>query len=177
MIKIYDLIVKTFPEFIPEKVQENLLLIFKINAADQLMKIQINILIVGFILLFSGFLKAQKPVSDTLAYAKKFEINKEKYIGKPFSLLLKDMTQLQFKKAKSDIKADPNNTLPSTLFRFSDKDINSGKEVTLVIRWKPDTASTTQIEFFQEEHNYNFTVNERNFFDKKVIRDIVVYRQ
>jgi hypothetical protein len=152
-------------------------LILRINAADQLMKIQINNLIIGFILLFSGFLKAQKPVSDTLAYAKKFEINKDKYIGKPFSLLLKDMTQLQFKKTKSDIKDDVNNTLPSTLFRFSDKDINSENEVTFVIRWKPDNASTTQLEFFQEEHNYGFTVNERNFFEKKVIRDIVVYKQ
>lgn len=141
------------------------------------MKIQLAIFLTGFFVFLTGLIEAQKPVNDTLAYAKKFEINKDKYIGKPFSLLLKDMTQLQFKKAKSDIKADPNNTLPSTLFRFSDKDIDSGNEVNLVIRWKPDAASTTQIEFFQEEHNYGFTVNERNFFDKKEIRDIVVYRK
>lgn len=141
------------------------------------MKIQLAIFLTGFFIFFTRLIEAQKPVNDTLAYAKKFEINKDKYIGKPFSLLLKDMTQLQFKKAKSDIKADPNNTLPSTLFRFSDKYIDSGNEVNLVIRWKPDAASTTQIEFFQEEHNYGFTVNERNFFDKKEIRDIVVYRK
>lgn len=140
------------------------------------MKIQINILLIGILFFLNGFLKAQKPVSDTLAYAKKFETNKEKYIGKPFSLLLKDMTQLQFKKTKSDIKSDQNNTLPSTLFRFSDKDINSGNEVTLVIRWKPENTPTTQIEFFQEEHNYGFTVSERNFFSKKVVKDIVVYK-
>lgn len=141
------------------------------------MKIQFTLLLTGFFIVFSNSLKAQKPVSDTLAYAKKFEINKEKYIGKPFSLLLKDMTQLQFKKAKSDIKDDPNNTLPTTLFRFSDKDMDSGNEVTLVIRWKPDNASTTKIEFFQEEHHYDFTVNERNFFDQKIVRDIIVYKQ
>lgn len=145
--------------------------------SNQLMKLQINILLIGFLLFLNGFVKAQKTVSDTLAYAKKFETNKDKYIGKPFSLLLKDMTQLQFKKTKSEIKDDVNNTLPSTLFRFSDKDINSGNEVTFVIRWKPDNAPTTQIEFFQEEHNHGFTVSERNFFEKKIIRDIVVYKQ
>ncbi|MCS3867830.1 hypothetical protein J3D55_000746 [Chryseobacterium ginsenosidimutans] len=140
------------------------------------MKILTNILLIGILLFSNGFLKSQKPVSDTLAYAKKFETNKEKYIGKPFSLLLKDMTQLQFKKSKSDIRFDQNNTLPSTLFKFSDKDINSGNEVTFVIRWKPDNAATTQIEFLQEEHNYGFTVSEKNYFEKKVIRDIVVYK-
>ncbi|WP_306617966.1 hypothetical protein [Chryseobacterium ginsenosidimutans] len=140
------------------------------------MKIHTNLLLAVILLFLNGFLKAQKPVSDTLAYAKKFETNKEKYIGRPFSLLLKDMTQLQFKKAKSEIKEDDNNTLPSTLFKFSDKDINSANEVTFVIKWKPNDASTTQIEFFQEEHNYGFTVSERNFFEKKIIKDIVVYK-
>lgn len=140
------------------------------------MKIQIKILLMGSLLFLNGFLKAQKTVTDTLAYAKKFETNKEKYIGKRFSLLLKDMLQLQPKKAKSDIKDDPNNPLPSTLFKFSDKDINSGTEVTLVIKWKADTTPTTPIEFSEQEHNYNFTLTERNFFEKKIIRDIVVYK-
>ncbi|GAA5093122.1 hypothetical protein GCM10023210_23020 [Chryseobacterium ginsengisoli] len=120
---------------------------------------------------------AQKNVSDTLAYIKKFETNKEKYIGRKFSLLLKDMTQLQPKKSKSDIKDDPNNPLPSTLFTFSDKDINSGNEVTLVVKWKTDSTPTTPIEFSEQEHNYRFTVSERNFFEKKIIKDIVVYKQ
>lgn len=140
------------------------------------MKIQINILLIGTLLFLGSFLKAQKTVSDTLAYVKKFETNKEKYIGKAFSLLLKDMVQLQPKKAKSDIQESVSNPLPSTLFRFSDKDMNSGNEVTLVIRWKPDNSPTTPIEFFEQEHNYRFTVNEKNFFEKKIIRDITVYK-
>ncbi|SDQ36033.1 hypothetical protein SAMN05421664_1310 [Chryseobacterium soldanellicola] len=140
------------------------------------MKIQIKILLAGILLFLNGFSKAQKTVSDTLAYAKKFEINKEKYIGKTFSLLLKDMTQLQPKKSKSDLKDDPNNPLPSTLFTFSDKDINSGKEVTLVIKWKADPTPTTPIEFSEQEHNYSFTLTEKNFFAKKIIKDIVVYK-
>lgn len=140
------------------------------------MKILLNIFGVTFFLFLNTALNAQKLVSDTLAYAKKFETNKQKYIGKTFSLLLKDMTQLQFKKAKSDIKEDQENALPSTIFRFSDKEVNSPNEVSFVIKWKADTAPVTPIEFFEQEHNYRFTLNERNFFEKKIIKDIVVYK-
>ncbi|WP_294284077.1 hypothetical protein [uncultured Chryseobacterium sp.] len=141
------------------------------------MKKSVNILLIAFFALFSGLVQAQKTVSDTLAYAKKFQTNKEKYIGKKFSLLLKDMTQLSFKKAKSDIKEDGNNPLPGTLFRFSDKDIDASGQVTVVIKWKPDDTPTTPLEFFEQEHNYGFTVNEKNFFENKIIQDIVVYKQ
>ena len=133
------------------------------------MKIHTHLLLAGILLFLNGFFNAQKTVSDTLAYAKKFETNKQKYIGKPFSLLLKDMAQLQFKKAKSEIKEDDNNPLPSTLFKFSDKDINAANEVTFVIKWKPDPTPTTPLELFQEEHNYGFTVSEKNFLDKRII--------
>lgn len=141
------------------------------------MKQTTGILLISFLFLFSGLARAQKTVSDTLAYAKKFETNKEKYIGKKFSLLLKDMMQLPFKKAKSDIKEDRNNPLPSTLFRFSDHDIDARGQVTMVIRWKPDDTPTTPLEFFEQEHNYGFTINEKNFFENKIIQGIVVYKQ
>ena len=140
------------------------------------MKILLNIFGVTFFLFLNTALNAQKTVSDTLAYAKKFETNKQKYIGKPFSLLLKDMTQLQFKKAKSDIKEDQENTLASTIFRFADKEVNSPNEVSFTIKWKTDNLPVTPIEFFEQEHNYRFTINERNFFEKKIIKDIVVYK-
>ncbi|WP_051289327.1 hypothetical protein [Chryseobacterium daeguense] len=140
------------------------------------MKMYFKIFPVAFLLCLHVFVKAQKPVTDTLAYLKKFETNKEKYIGKPFSLLLKDMTQMQPKMAKSDINEDPGVPLQSTMFRFSEKDISSANQSTLIIRWKADTVPTTPIEFFEQEHNYRFTVSERNFFEKKIIKDIVVYR-
>lgn len=144
---------------------------------DHYMKVYVTICLTAILLLLTGFSKAQKPVNDTLAYLKKFETNKEKYIGKPFSLLLKDMTQLQPKKAKSDIREDLNNPLPSTSFTFSEKEIDSSHEATLSIRWKADDSPTAPIEFFEQEHNYHFTLNERNFFEKKMIRDIVVYKK
>jgi len=142
-----------------------------------------KLLLYTFLFLLNGFVKSQeiskkKAVTDTLSYVKKFEINKEKYIGKPFSLLLKDMIQLQPKKAKSEFREDTNNPLPSTSFSFSDKDINSvNDDVIMVIKWKPDNSATTPLEFFEQEHNYRFTPNEKNFLEKKVVMDIIVYKR
>ncbi len=141
------------------------------------MKFFFTLLFVSIMILSGGWAKAQKTVSDTLAYAKKFEINKEKYIGKKFSLLLKDMTPLPFKKAKSDIREDRNNPLTGTVFKFSDKDIDAPGQVTVAIKWKPDDTPVTPLEFFEQEHNYGFTVSEKNFFDNRIIQDIVVYKQ
>lgn len=138
------------------------------------MKLQENFILIGILVILSGSLKAQKQVTDTLAYLKKFETNKEKYIGKPFSLLLKDLSQLQPKKAKSDINENPGSPLLNTTFRFSESDINSAHAPTMIIKWKPDNSPTTQIEFFEQEHNYRFTISERNFFEKKIVKDIVV---
>jgi hypothetical protein len=146
------------------------------------MRIDIKLLLNLFLFFLNGFVKSQevsarRNVTDTLAYAKKFEMNKEKYIGKPFSLLLKDMAQMHPKKAKSEFREDTNNPLPSTSFTFSDKDIDSGNDVTMIIRWKADDATTTPLEFFEQEHNYRFTPNEKNFLEKKIIRDITVYKR
>lgn len=142
----------------------------------------LKLLLFVFLFFLNGFLKSQetsgkKTITDTLAYAKRFEINKEKYIGKPFSLLLKDMVQMQPKQAKSEFREDTNYPLPSTVFTFSDKDINSGNGITMIVRWKADDTATTPLEFFEQEHNYRFTPNEKNFLEKKVIRDITVYKR
>lgn len=146
------------------------------------MPASIKIFLILFLFFLNGFVKSQeisgkKKITDTLAYAKKFETNKEKYIGKPFSLLLKDMIQMQFKKAKSEFREDINNPLPSTSFSFSDKDINSGNNVIMIIKWKADDSATTPLEFFEQEHNYRFTPNEKNFLEKKIVTDITVYKR
>lgn len=146
------------------------------------MPVSIKLLFSIFLFFLNGSVKSQtsgkKAVTDTLSYAKKFEINKEKYIGKPFSLLLKDLTQMQPKKAKSEFREDMNNPLPSTSFSFSDKkDINSGSDVIMIIKWKADDTATTPLEFFEQEHNYQFTPNEKNFLEKKIVMDITVYKR
>ena len=55
------------------------------------MKSTRTLLLIVFLTLFSGLSQAQKAVSDTLAYANKFETNNENYIGQHVSLLLQDM--------------------------------------------------------------------------------------
>lgn len=137
------------------------------------MKIISALALSGIMVLATGKLTAQKSIKDTAAYLKKFETNREKYIGKPFSLLLKDMALLQIRKAKSEISEDAANTLLTTRFLFSDQDIDSSQPA-LVIRWKADDAPVTPIEFLEQDHQYRFTVSERNFFEKKVIRDLMV---
>jgi hypothetical protein len=140
----------------------------------------VKLLLSAFLLFLNIFVKSQessgKAITDTLTYAKRFETNKEKYIGKRFSLLLKDMIQMQFKKVKSEFREDTNNPLPSTSFSFSDKDINSENNVIMIIKWKPDNTATTPLEFFEQEHNYRFTPNEKNFLEKKIVIDITVYK-
>ncbi|AZA87231.1 hypothetical protein EG349_10730 [Chryseobacterium shandongense] len=140
----------------------------------------VKLLLSAFLLFLNIFVKSQessgKAITDTLTYAKRFETNKEKYIGKRFSLLLKDMIQMQFKKVKSEFREDTNNPLPSTSFSFSDKDINSENNVIMIIKWKPDNTATTPLEFFEQEHNYRFTPNEKNFLEKMIVIDITVYK-
>lgn len=137
------------------------------------MKIISALALSGIMVLATGKLTAQKSIKDTAAYLKKFETNREKYIGKPFSLLLKDMALLQIRKAKSEISEDAANILLTTRFLFSDQNIDSSQPA-LVIRWKADDAPVTPIEFLEQDHQYRFTVSERNFFEKKVIRDLMV---
>jgi len=131
-------------------------------------------LLSGIMVLATGKLTAQKSVKDTAAYLKRFETNREKYIGKPFSLLLKDMALLQIRKAKSEISEDAANTLLTTRFLFSDQDTDASQQPALVIRWKADNAPVAPLEFMEQDHQYRFTVSERNFFERKIIRDVMV---
>lgn len=140
------------------------------------MKIISALALSGMMFLATGKVTAQKSIKDTAAYLKKFETNREKYIGKPFSLLLKDMAMLQIRKAKSEIGGDSSPVLLTTRFLFSDQDIDAPQQPALVIRWKADDAPVTPIEFMEQEHRYRFTVSERNFFEKKIIRDLMVYK-
>lgn len=138
------------------------------------MKIISALVLSGIMVLATGKLTAQKSVKDTAAYLKRFETNREKYIGKPFSLLLKDMALLQIRKAKSEISEDAATTLLTTRFLFSDQDIDVSQQPALVIRWKADDAPVAPLEFMEQDHQYRFTVSERNFFEKKIIRDLMV---
>lgn len=142
------------------------------------MKIQLKIFLFGLLFFLNGFAKAQensnKKAIDTLSYLRKFEMNKDKYIGKRFGLLIKDMVQMQPKMAKSTFNEDVNNPMTSTSFKFSEKDFDTGNDFTLIVKWRADDIPTGPIQFAEEGNNYRFTVGQKNMLEKKIIRDIAV---
>jgi hypothetical protein len=141
------------------------------------MKIQFKIFLFGILFFLNGFTKAQetsKKAIDTLSYLRKFEMNKDKYIGKRFGLLIKDMVQMQPKMAKSTFNEDVNNPMTSTSFRFSEKDFDSDNDLTLIVKWRTDDIPTGPIQFAEEGNNYRFTVGQKNMVEKKIIKDIAV---
>jgi len=142
------------------------------------MKRPFQLFLFGILFFLNGFATAQersvKKTVDTLAYLRKFEMNKDKYIGKRFGLLIKDMVLMQPKMAKSTFNEDVNNPMTSTSFRFSEKDFDQDQEPILIIKWRTDDLPTGPIQFAEEGNNYHFTVGQKNMLEKKIIKDIAV---
>ncbi|MDN3692910.1 hypothetical protein QWZ06_11755 [Chryseobacterium tructae] len=113
---------------------------------------------------------------DTLKYLKQFEVNKAQYIGKPFSGLLNDMTKIQPKAIWHNGPFNNKNIRTSSDLGFYD--LSKGYEfgaVTLVIHWQ-DPISVTEVNYYKNKNKNNFTSEEKNFFGKRIIKDILVYR-
>jgi hypothetical protein len=71
------------------------------------------------------YLGAGSTSQDTLNYIKSFETNKAKYIGKPFSVILNDLGEMQPKLVMPASGASINDLSKSifTLFRFVDREL------------------------------------------------------
>ncbi|WP_326981858.1 hypothetical protein VUJ46_16710 [Chryseobacterium sp. MYb264] len=142
------------------------------------MKVRFNIFIFGILFFLNGFVKAQKTSDkkavDTVSYLRKFEMNKDKYIGKRFGLLMKDMIQMQPKMAKSVFNEDVNNPMTSTAFRFSEKSFDDTHTPTLIVKWRTDDIPTGPIQFAEEGNNYRFSLGQKNMLEKKIIKDIAL---
>ncbi|WP_288377083.1 hypothetical protein [Chryseobacterium culicis] len=133
-------------------------------------KISKILLMITFCLFIKSFAQL-----DTLNYLKQFEVNKTSYIGKPFSKLLNDMTQIKPKTVwpVPNFKTKYYNF--STDFNFCDKEASFHNVVTLSIEWEtPILRHETR--YFQELNNALFTNEERNFYGSKIIKGIKVYR-
>ena len=121
-------------------------------------------------LLLVGNIKGQ--VSDTLAYIKSFEFNKNEYKGHPFSKLLNEMSQLQ----PSSIWSDETliNTYRSTLVFCKMDDVPSIGMVNMVIFWQ-SPIPYSDVEYYEQKNHFYFTTDERNFYGNKIVKDIYVY--
>lgn len=124
-----------------------------------------------FIFLFS-FAYSQL---DTLNYIKQFEVNKINYIGKPFSVLLNDMKQIQPKTVWSLNHGRYKTFIIGNRFKFVDKDFSFHNAITLSITWQ-ETIPMSDFKFYSIKNNFFFTQEERDFYGTKIIKDIKVYR-
>ena len=112
---------------------------------------------------------------DTLNYLKQFEANKAQYIGKPFSTLLKDMTQIQPKFVFSHSSFQKKNDKIFTNFKFNSLDIYKSSAIILSIDWQTPIP-TKDTNYFQNKNKCVFTDDEKSFYGNKIIKDIKVYR-
>ncbi|MGO4708112.1 hypothetical protein AB4Y90_03125 [Chryseobacterium sp. 2TAF14] len=125
-----------------------------------------------FAFLFSIQSKAQL---DTLNYLKQFEANKANYIGKPFSKLLQDMTQIQPKTVWSLPLRNKISMVRNTSFKFCEMDYSFYNTITLTIIWQTDIPYN-ETKNLGVQNQYYFTNDEKIFYGSRIIRDIKVYR-
>lgn len=113
---------------------------------------------------------------DTLTYLKKFETNKAKYIGKPFSILVNDLGDIQPKTVWSSAGRYIN-FITASRFEFTKKDLNfSGRNIILSIQWQHKKISRESINYYGKKNNYHFTEEEKEFYSDKIINNIIVYK-
>ncbi|MCA4808765.1 hypothetical protein IF128_03230 [Empedobacter stercoris] len=117
---------------------------------------------------------SQQKQLDTLNYIKQFETNKASYIGKPFSVLLNDMTKIKPKTVWFTPLRDKNN-IKISRFKFIDKDKSFSRALTLSITWK-DFIPYSDVKYLYLKNKFYFTDEEKNFYGTKIIQDITVYR-
>lgn len=137
------------------------------------MKKIFKLTIVLFLLLIvSNKLSAQ---IDTLNYVKQFEVNKAKYIGKPFSVLLNDMTGIKPLSNFSFSAFTNKNKRIFTEFNFVEKDLIKNNSINLTIYWA-DPIPSSDIKYYETKNKCLFTNDEKTFYNTKIIKDIKVYR-
>ncbi|WP_419495451.1 hypothetical protein [Chryseobacterium bernardetii] len=117
----------------------------------------------------------KKPILDTLNYLKQFEANKAQYIGKPFSVLLNDMTKIQPKTVWPKLNMRYKTFIIGNYFKFANKEFSFHNAVTLSITWQ-DTIPMNQFNYYGKKNQFYFTQEERDFYGSKIIKDILVYR-
>lgn len=117
----------------------------------------------------------RKYARDTLAYLKEFEVSKERYIGKPFSLLLRDMTLVKPKTVAAAFHDRKKNKISGSMFKFSKKKPDVGKPVILLILWQ-ETLPRDGTQYYEQKNTFYFTNDEQDFYGSKIIKDIIVYR-
>lgn len=136
------------------------------------MKNIIKILFFGSCILCFSRLSAQL---DTLNYVKQFEVNKNQYIGKSFSMLLNDMTLIQPKTIWSAPHGRIKTITPASSLNFVNKQYVTRNSIKLRILWQ-EPISRDQTKYYEQKNQFSFTDDEKSFYSNKIVKDIKVYR-
>lgn len=106
---------------------------------------------------------------DLMTYLKKYETNKEQYIGKPLSVLLADMGKVQ----PTTVYSSGGRYLHWVAWSFFG--FSSDLNIRMTIAWSRKTVSREKANYYRMKNNKNFTKEEREFYSDKIIEDISVY--
>ena len=123
-----------------------------------------KLLVVIIVILISNKLSAQ---IDTYNYIKEFETQKANYIGKPFSILMNNIVQVQPIKIWSFPDGQKKILSYNTKFYYID--------AILVVEWQ-EPIPREQTKYYENKNQCKFTSDEKTFFGNKIIKDIVVYK-
>lgn len=126
-----------------------------------------NILLIFSMLLFNN-LYSQKV--DTLDYLKKIEYNKAKYIGKPFSVLLKDLKELEPKTIWALAGGHNIKIVRRSHLVFSEDPFSTD---ILSIEWDSEILRE-RVNFYEMKNDFRFTQEEKEFYSNKIIKNIEV---
>lgn len=112
---------------------------------------------------------------DTLGYLKQFEVNKAKYVGKPLSVLLDDMTAIQPKLVFSHSAFTNKHFRIFSDFKFDAKNAYSINSISMLVYWQTPIHSE-EANQYRDRNKSLFTPDERSFYGNKIIKDIKVNR-
>ncbi|MEZ7506135.1 hypothetical protein [Flavobacterium sp. Arc2] len=123
---------------------------------------------------FSVQTKAQ-TVSVTLQYLKNnFELKKGDYIGKPFSVLLKDLNVKPTETFHVTPFRKKNSVIGTYLYYFKKVYNATSSRINLYLTWQEQIPKET-VRFYEKKNNYLFTNEMETFYANKIIKNIEVY--
>lgn len=114
-----------------------------------------------------GNVQAQVKENDTISQIKEIRLNKDKYIGKPFAVLLAD---LKIKPALiiSLSPANNRNVINTTTFYFR-SDLNN---YYIRIVWQ-DFITKKEVKGIEKTHKYKATNEGKNILKGYIVKDIL----
>ena len=134
-----------------------------------------NIFKISLTLVFLVIANQANAQLDTLQYLKRFELEKEKYINKPFSYLLGQMTEIQPKTAWYILQTNKKSKIRISGFNFCKKEYSFHNAIHLFITWETEIPRT-EIEYYGRKNGFYFTGEEREFYGGKIVKNIEVVR-